>query len=54
MKKTTYTKPAIQVVRIQVANHLLGLSQGGPVQNISNDEGFSFESNGLNSEDDLR
>ena len=54
MKKTTYIKPAIQVVRIQVANQMLALSQGGPVQNISNSEGFSFESNGVDSEDDLR
>ena len=54
MKKTKYTKPVIQVVRLQPANQMLTLSQGGPVQSVSNSEGFRFDNNGLEEGEELR
>ncbi len=54
MKKTMYTKPMIQVVRLHVASQMLSLSQRGPVQSVSNDEGFRFDDGGLDSDDELR
>ena len=53
MKKTTYTKPVIQVVRIHTAQMLAG-SNGRAVQNVSNSEGLRFDDSGVDSEDDLR
>ena len=54
MKKTAYTKPEIKVVRLQATNLMQALSQGGPVQDVKSDDGFSFDSSGLDSDDDLR
>ena len=53
MKKTTYTKPKILVVRLQAANQMLTVS-GRAVNSVSNSEGFSFDSNGVDDTDDLR
>ncbi|MBR0049202.1 MAG: hypothetical protein IJP74_07795 [Prevotella sp.] len=55
MKKTTYTKPKILVVRLQAANQMLTVSGSGrAVNSVSNSEGFSFDSNGVDDTDDLR
>ena len=55
MKKKTYTKPVVQVVRLHAANQMLaGSSNGGPVTSVSNDEGFRFDNDGLDGDDDLR
>ena len=54
MKKTTYTKPEIQEVRIQATSHILGLSNGRAVESVSNSDGLSFDRDGVDSDDDLR
>jgi hypothetical protein len=52
LKKVAYAKPAIRVIRLYPAVQML---QGSPeVKQIDNTEGFVFDNDGLNNEDELR
>ena len=52
MKKLAYAKPAIRVIRLCSAVQML---QSSPeVKQIDNTEGFVFDNDGLNNEDELR
>ena len=48
MKKTAYTKPEIKVVRLQATNLMQTVSK------VESNAGFSFDSDGLDDNDDLR
>jgi len=48
MKKTTYTKPEIKVVRLQSEKLMQAVSK------VESNAGFSFDSDGLDDNDDLR
>ena len=54
MKKTAYTKPEINVVRLHAEKLMQTVSSGKAVNTVSNSEGFSFDSDGLDDSDDLR
>jgi hypothetical protein len=51
--KKKYLNPMIVVVRLRATNHILSGS-GRAVDSLRNSEGFGFDSDGLDSGDDLR
>ena len=54
MKKTTYQKPATQVVRLHTANLLQAASRVQSLGAPTTDDGFTLDSDGLESSDELR
>jgi hypothetical protein len=54
MKKTMYTKLEIQIVRLHSACQMLAGSGLGIVNSVSNSEGFTMDSNGLDDSEELR